>query len=503
MTRYKTAAKLLACIILAVATLRAVTFWAADPMLAYANNYDQIRTLRVFGLNPKDSPKALYEMTPERPYRYFVQSDTWHAPIYPSSDLLFKAIQFGTMAAFRASDGTMDIKIATVPALLGWLLGIWLIFRRMTARPLAALGFAGWVLLVADPINLLFLNTWYAEFSAFAMATLFVGVAWLWLFQLVSLRGALVWGAVCLAFLSLNRNQYMFLLLAVALLVGSAMVVSRPRKKPSLASAAKWVLIVAACLLPILAYNAAAKKRIYIETATNRTNTVFSMLLPASKNPTKMLEHMGLPPQGCLQFSGKNLYTKPEGEFMAHCPKILKLSLVGVAKAVVQEPATLVTIIRNIAQHHNGFLQHHIGHIEEADYAFIDNGSRSHFNGIEFRAGQSNAEIGSSQPYYLQSVDPLVNKVPVGVTVLLIWLVALGPALAALVAWLLKQRRWAFMFLLSGLLFNYALFSSILGDGYFELERHAVLCFSFGVLFFVLLASFAVSRFDHNPEFSG
>ena len=493
MSRYKTAANVLACFILIAATLRAVTFWAADPLLAYANNSDQVRTLRVFGLHPKDLPKALYEMTPEHPHRYFVQADTWHAPIYPSSDLLLKAIQFGAMAAFRTSDGTMDIKVATAPVLIGWLLGIWLIFRKLTARPLAALGFAGWILLVADPINLLFLNTWYSEFSVFAMATLFVGIAWLWLFQLVSRRWALIWGTVCLAFLSLTRNQYMFLLPAVALLAGSALALSRPYKKPSPASTVKWVLLGAACLLPMLVYNAAATKRIYSESAVNRTNTIFGALLPASKDPTKMLEHMGLSPEGCLRFSGHNLYITPEGEFKAHCPEILTLSLLRIAKAVVLEPTTLVTIVGNIAQHHNGFLQHHIGHIEGANYAYIDNGSRSYFDGSAFRTVRDNARIGSSQPYYRQSVDPLLTRISVGATVLLIWLVAMGPAVAALVAWVLKQGHWAFMFLLCGLLFNYALFSSILGDGYFELERHANLCFSFGALFFVLLASFAVS----------
>ncbi|MGP1681631.1 MAG: hypothetical protein ACTS8S_04810, partial [Giesbergeria sp.] len=203
-------------------------------MLAYANNYDQIRTLKVFGLHPKDSPTALYAMTPERPWRHFIQTDKLHAPIYPSSDLIFKTIQFGAMAAFRDSEGAMDIKIASAPVLIGWLLGIWLIFRRLTTKPLAALGFAGWILLVADPINLLFLNTWYAEFAAFAIATLFVGIAWLWLFRLISLRWALIWGSACLIVLSLNRNQYMFLLPAVAGLAGAALALSRPYPKPSL-----------------------------------------------------------------------------------------------------------------------------------------------------------------------------------------------------------------------------------------------------------------------------
>ena len=471
MSRYKTAANLLACLVLIAATLRAFTFWAADPMLAYANNYDQIRTLKVFGLHPKDSPKALYERTPEHPWRYFIEADIRHKATHPSSDRIFKSIQFSTMAAFRADDGVMDIKIAAVPVLLGWLVGVWLIFRKLIARPLAALGFAVWILVVADPINLLFLNTWYAEFSAFAVTTLFVGIAWLWLFQRVSLRKALIWGAVCLALISFNRNQYMFLLLAVALLVGAALLLSRQRGKLSAASVAKWVLVAVACLLPVLAYNAAAKKRMYLETATNRIDTVFVALLPASKDPSRMLERLGLPPE-CMRFMGESLYTRPIPEFETHCPESMRLPLLRIAKAVALEPGPLVTIIWNIAQHHRGFLQRHIGHIEGGENAYIDTAS-----GI--------------QPYY-QSIDPLIQGLSAQAAALLIYVAALGPAFAALAAWRLRQRRWALMFLLNGLLFNYALFSSILGDGYMEVERHAILSFSFGALFFILLASFAL-----------
>lgn len=499
MNRYKTATGLLACLILAIATLRAFAFWAADPMLAYANNYDQIRTLRVFGLHPKDSSKARYEMTPEQPWRYFVQADDMHAPIYPSSDLLVKAVQVTTMAVFRSSDGSMDIKVATAPVLIGWLVGIWLIFRKLLARPLGALGFSVWILLVADPINLLFLNTWYAEFSAFALATLFVGIAWLWLFQRISQRNALIWGGVCLILLSFNRNQYMFLLPAVAGLAGvAALAVQRTYAKPSLATAGKYALIVAACLVPMMAFIAAAKKDkdVAVWAATNRTNTIFGALLPASQDPARMLKHLGLAPEGCLRFSGKNLYVTPEEEFKAHCPKSLTASLVRIAKAVVREPTVLITIIGNVAQHHNGFLQYHIGHIEGKSNAYLHDGSQSSFNGTEFRTVRDTARVShSSQPFYLHSVDSLFTQISAGTTAPLIWVAILGPALAALLAWVLQHSRWAFMFLLSGLLFNYALFSSILGDGYFELERHAVLCFSFGALFFVLLGSFAASAF--------
>lgn len=497
MNRFKMATALLACLILAVATLRAIAFWAADPLLAYANNSDQIRTLKVFGLHPKDSPSALYAMTPEQPYRYFIKADTLHIPNHPSSDLLFKVIQVSTMVALRDKDGVMDIRIATAPVLFTWLLGIWFIFYRLLPEQLAALSFATWVLLVTDPINLLFLNTWYAEFSAFALATLFVGLAWLWLFQRISLRRALLWGGMCLAVISFIRTQYMFLLPATAALVGIAtLAIPRPYQRPTLVSAIKGTVLTAFCLLPMLMYHFAAQKEKEIAAwlATNRTNTIFGALLPASKDPAKTLEHMGLSPERCFRFSGKNLYVVPDTEFKAYCPESLTLPLVRIAKVVVLEPTILVMIIQNIAQHHNGFLQYHVGHIAGTDYGYLHNGSSTYFDGSAFRAVRDHAQIsGSPVPLHLRSIDSLLTRMSAGTTMLIIWLTALGPALAALLAGFLRQKRWAFMFLLSGLLFNYILFSSILGDGYFELERHAFLCFSFGTLFFVLLGSFAAS----------
>ena len=177
---------------------------------------------------------------------------------------------------------------------------------------------------MADPINVLFLNTWYAEFSAFALATLFVGIAWLWLFQCISRRSALIWGGVCLILLSFNRNQYMFLLPAVAGLAGVAtLAVQRPYAKPSLATTGKYALIAAACLVPMLAFKAAAKNDKAVATwgATNRTNTIFGALLPASQDPARMLKHLSLSPEGCLRFSGKNLYFTPEEEFKARLIK--------------------------------------------------------------------------------------------------------------------------------------------------------------------------------------
>ncbi|MFV0680741.1 hypothetical protein [Ottowia sp.] len=474
MTSHKTI-KLLACLILALATLRVLGFWAADPMLAYGNNYDQIRTMETFGFRPRDSQKEPFVATPEQPWRYFIKSAEMRWPSYPSSDQILKAIQYATMVLFAADDGSMDIKIASAPLLLGWMLGIWLIFKRLLISPANALGFAAWLLVVVDPINLLFLNTWYAEFSAFAVTTLLIGLVWLWMLDLIGLRPTLLWGAMCLLFLSLNRNQYMFLLPTVALLIAAAMAVTRPYRRQLTGSPIKVVLVAVLCLLPALVYTSAAQK-MYPIGAANRINTVFFTLLPASQNPARMAQKMRLPPS-CLQFSGRNWYDTPTTAFETHCPQVMRLPLSKVVKGVISEPLVVFTIIEHVGKTYRGFLLPLLGQIE----------------------GRANAQLQDSSSRLHRSINPLFKRLAPDAITALILVASLGPVLAALIAWSVRQRRWSFMFLLCGLLFNYALFSSLFGDGYADLDRHAILCFSFGALFFVLLACFAASAFQRAP----
>lgn len=205
----------------------------------------------------------------------------------------------------------------------------------------------------------------------------------------------------------------------------------------------------------------------HIATSANRVDTVFGALLPASQNPARMLKHMGLSPE-CLQFSGQTWYSTPTEKYQTHCPKIMELPLAKIVKAAARDPASIVQIIAIVAEHQGGFLQQHLGQVE----------------------GSANAKISSSGKPYHQSLDPWLAHLSGSSANFLTWTVTLGPGLFALIAWVLKQHRWVFMPLLSGLLFNYTFFTSILGDGYYELEHHVILCFSFEALFFALLVNF-------------
>jgi len=470
------AVQALAWLILALMLARAVTLWAADPLLGYANNWDQVRATEVFGLKPRDSGQAIHASTPEQPWRFYIQAAPMGPPIYPSSDLLVKAVQVAAMKAFSGPDGVMDIKVAGATLLIVWLAGALWVFGRLLARPAAALGFALWCCVIADPIHLLFLNTLYAEFSAFMAATLLVSVLWLWLEQRLATRATLLAGALLTLFLALNRNQWAYLglaLLPVALAL--AWVGRQGGGAPSRRATLGWTLLAAVvCAVPVMVFQRPAGDLMKLITSANRVNTVLHMLLPASQDPPAMLRAMKLP-ESCLAMSGKHWWAAPAAEFEANCPPIMRLPLTRIARALVAEPQVMVPIVKNIAVRYRGFVQSNLGQVE----------------------GQSLASISDSDNRARASFNDVIMRLSPGWAQALIWLSIVGPfvlAVALLAVGRGNARRWAVVFAAQGLLFNYGLFSAIFGDGYVDVERHTNLCFSFGALLPMLLLTGAGSR---------
>jgi len=477
------AVQALAWLALALMLARAVTLWAADPLLGYANNWDQVRTTAVFGLKPRDSGQEIHAGTPEQPWRFYIQAAPMGPPIYPSSDLLVKAVQVAAMKVFSGPDGVMDIKVAGAALLIGWLAGVLWVFVRLLARPAAALGFALWCCVVADPINLLFLNTLYAEFSAFMAATLLVGVLWLWLEKRLATRWTLLVGGTLVLFLGLHRNQWAYLGVALLPVALALAWVGRQRGGVfSRRAALGWALLAAVvCAAPVMMFQRPADDLMKLITSANRVNTVMHMLLPASEDPPAMLRAMKLP-ESCLAMSGKHWWAAPAAEFEANCPPIMRLPLMRIGRALAAEPQVMVPIIKTIALRYRGFVQGNLGQVEGQRLASIsdsDNRARASFNEV----------IMWLAPGWVQA---------------LIWLSIVGPfvlAAAGLVAGRADGRRWAVVFAAQGLLFNYGWFSALFGDGYVDVERHASLCFSFGAwLPILLLAGVGARLLEGRPR---
>lgn len=454
-----------------LAAWRALAFWAHEPMLAYANNYDQVRVMKPLGIRP-DAPGVPNDIGTEGgPWRYFVRQGAMEMPFYPSSDLAFKWPLQALLGALAPQAPRVDVKVQALCLLAVWLAGMAVLLARlMRASAGAALALAAWLLLVTDPVNLLFLNTWYFEFSAFALLTALTGMACLWLAGGGRSRGCVHVFLALLLLFAANRNQYAYLPLAL-LPLG---LLAWPRLPPW----ARGRSVALAALLVVLAPPLLFSEKVGNLkglAAVNRINTFFGAMLPAASDPPALLRRLDLGPD-CLRFSGGNFF-RYHHEWETACPGALQLSLRRMAPLLAADPPMLGRMIGSAIGRHQGFVQAFLGQVQ----------------------GVHMGQLQTRRAWPARSLDEALRALPApawqGLAAASLWL----PALAAL--WALGRARrpphapgragwgwlWAWLALL--LCINYVFFSALLGDGYYEIQRHALLCYSLGCLVWVAWAA--------------
>ena len=205
-------------------TLRAFMLWAHDPLYAYANSYDQTRYTSCFHFYP-DRPAQIppQQNSPAAPYAKYRFIATGDPMCYWSSELPFTAATALIWTVGEALGGAALHDVRWVGA-LRWLALLalslalsraWL--RRGDAR--AALANAALLpLLFADPGNTLYLNTFYAEWSALLAAYALVAATLLWRDAPASRRRfALL--ALAAFVLATSKIQHLLLPLGLAVLV--------------------------------------------------------------------------------------------------------------------------------------------------------------------------------------------------------------------------------------------------------------------------------------------
>ncbi len=163
---------IVACVLFGV--MRAAALLSHDPLLAYANSYDEVRYTACFDLYP-DRPREIppTENSPWAPFsRYvFIPGGAGEPMCYWSSELLPQAIVVAGWEVAEALGGSAEHSVRALGMLkFALLLGLNLAFtvawwRRR--RPVCALANAALLpLLFADPANTLYANTFYAEWTA-------------------------------------------------------------------------------------------------------------------------------------------------------------------------------------------------------------------------------------------------------------------------------------------------------------------------------------------------
>jgi hypothetical protein len=154
-----------------LALVRAFGLVMHKPLLALANNFDQIRLTTCIDVGPYRPGIAPEKNNPQAPLRFF---SFYAAPLgacYWSSELLFTApTAIGWKLAEKFTGTTVhSVRGLGLLRLLAWLLaGIWVTRAWLAAGNYgAALGNVAWLAIVgSDPVNTLYLNTFYSEPSA-------------------------------------------------------------------------------------------------------------------------------------------------------------------------------------------------------------------------------------------------------------------------------------------------------------------------------------------------
>ena len=298
-------AAVLMWLLLGYGAFRLLTLVTATPLIGYANNGDFGRILSCFGLETYSPHLAANRAYPEAPLAWFQANGTIDRDYcYLTSEsgfvqlaLLFSGMPFSiqTLGLVRAL------------CLIAAGVGLTLLYQRLAMR--AALISAGlFALFVADPMNGLYLNTFFLEFSMFFFAYASLGL----LFYMLLAR---VWDArllflFCLALfgLGLAKMQTALLPAVLAVLFVSASLLWL-RQRVRRLEFAFGIGMLAATLLVIGGLQMYQSKRPGYVQATYTVNAVhiyFLSILPNMDNPSQGVAWLGLPPL-CAEYVGKSL----------------------------------------------------------------------------------------------------------------------------------------------------------------------------------------------------
>ncbi|MES2817364.1 MAG: hypothetical protein V4812_00055 [Pseudomonadota bacterium] len=424
----------------------------SGPLLAYANNYDFLRQSACIGVwqwkDGIDKTAGNYQF----PIGTLI-NDGQRLPdmcLY-SIDTLFPWLT----GLIQGTGAVFDIAwVGGLKVLAFAVLSAALLHRLSTALrvPMALVFF----LIAGDWVFAAYANTLYLEFSVVAGCFLVLVAGT----QLLAQREApapalLVLCVMGLVWLGWSKLQYG--LLASCLAVGFALVLFGRWRCAKTA----LVLLVLALLLPF-SYSQLNDSRSPLMQGlnhANKTNTFQGAVLPAAVDPAEALQRLGLPPS-CAAGIGHSWYT-PRVNDVHLCPEVQQVSRLALPGLFIAQPSTFFVPLHRAIIESRPFYPHYLGKVEPEAGA------------------KAERKVHRAQ---VTSITTAMAALPLALYVALVYAGLLAAALALTrLAWSFRRgglseesRAIAAMLGLGGVVGFYALVSSVFGDGYIELQKHAV-----------------------------
>lgn len=353
------------------ATLRAFALWSHDPLYAYANSYDQTRYTNCFHFYP-DRPAAIppQQNSPQAPFSDYRFIATGDPMCYWSSELLFTG---ATALAWKAGEafGGGEVHDVRWVGALRWLAVLalsialslaWL--RRGDAR--AAVANAALLpLLFADPGNTLYLNTFYAEWTALLAAYASFSLVLLWRDAPGTvLRFLLIAAAAFL--LAASKIQHLLLPSVLAVVVLALDRVRLGRFGWRGTALAVGALAGFGLQFAQLQRDGAMMDAI---DQYNRADVVFTALLPFADDRAALLTELGIDP-ACAIYSAHHAWEFPDLPENV-CKGLSEFSRRDELAALARHPGIALRLALHGVLGLDPWIAKNLGQVEGGDFAVM------------------------------------------------------------------------------------------------------------------------------------
>jgi hypothetical protein len=357
-----------------VGLLRAALLVAHVPLIALANSYDEVRYTGCFDLYP-DRPDTVTPTrnSPQAPFAHyrFLRND--QPMCYWSSELLFQGVAVAIYRAQQTVAGIQHYSVRWIGGLkFAALLGVWAAFTLVWLRRGewgAALANGLLLpLLFADPANTVYLNTFYAEWTALLALYTLCGLSMLCLDRPGTplMRVLLVAAAFALA---ISKIQHLLLpLLCAAIVLGLGFWQRR-----------RWPWQGKAILLGALAGLAVQVIQLQRDSDAiqaidmfNRADVAFTGLLPNAYDPAAAAAELGLAPD-CLRYLNTRAWQMDDYPEHA-CPGLAHVTRGRELSLLLHEPGTALRLCWHGVLALDPWLAPGLGLVEGGDFQKLPDG---------------------------------------------------------------------------------------------------------------------------------
>ena len=460
--------RVLTIALLVLGIVRASLLVMNDPVTGYANQFDMKRVSACLDLWPVTelNPKAA---SPAAPYSKYQIGEQDNAVCHPSAEILVSGLGI-SLAGIFSSTSSIDLRwVGGTKLLLLILLAITL-HHSMRGSPIGAFAHAMvFSIILCDPFNTLFANSLYTEFIAMLGAYLAISTAIAMVLQgHFRIYLSLLW-LLGLALLGFSRIQHILLPVVLIIIFFVAM-----RRIP----ASVWIPSVLASLAAIIfQWNLQVGHDVLDD--ANRINTVFNTLLPASPDPARFAERLGMG-EKCAELTHTSWYLRRGRNHREDCPEAFGISRPMLVMVLATEPAISARLLFSALHQSGAWRLPYVGETAGAPYRKI--------TGF---AGWSIASLVTKLPF---PVYAFMYLIPIWLGFCaFIWLFAgrqpAGPGTRA--------TCMALSMLAAVVLITHA--TSLLGDGFSEYSRHTHLAHNACVAAWIILLTVVPLALRRSP----